>query len=264
MAAHPISLAAGNVQEFPPQEMPVAAAAAGFDCTGIWVEPDAWAPGTSREVRLRCDDAGISVLDVEVLWIHPGKPADPLKRIIDIGGEVGASYGLVVSSDPDDEATKRVFAELCDHALGVGLTLVLEFLPITAVRTLEQAVDIVTAVNRTNAGLLIDTLHLARTGGTVDQVRALDPALFPYVQIADAPRQAPGDGYDALLQEAVDGRLLPGEGELPIGELLAALPAGLPLSPEIRSRMLRERYPDIADRARAIARSTRSFLASLG
>lgn len=263
MAAHPISLAAGNVQEFPPEAMPVAAAAGGFDCTGIWVEPDSWTPRTSREVRLRCDDAGVPVLDVEVIWIHPGKPTDPLKRVIDIGGEVGASYGLVVSSDPDDDATKRVFAELCDHALGAGLTLVLEFLPITAVQTLTQAAEIVTAVNRPNGKLLIDTLHLARTGGTVDQVRALDPSLFPYVQIADAPRQPPGQGYDALLQEAVDGRLLPGEGALPIGELLAALPARLPLSPEIRSRALRERYPDIADRARAIADATRDFLAGL-
>jgi len=263
VTAHSISLAAGNVQEFSPEEMPVAAAAAGFDCTGIWVEPDTWTPRTSREVRQRCADAGVSVLDVEVMWIHPGKPLDPLKRIIDIGGEVGARYGLVVSSDPDDAATEGAFGTLCDHALDVGLTLVLEFLPITAVRSLAQAVRIVTSANRPNGRLLIDTLHLARTGGTVDEVRALDPDLFPYLQIADAPLRAPGEGYDALLQEAVDGRLLPGEGELPIGELLAALPAGLPLSPEIRSRALRERYPDITDRARAIARPTREFLGGL-
>ena len=262
MTGYPISLAAGNVQEFLPQEMPTAAAAAGFDCTGIWVEPGDWTADTTREVRLRCDDAGIVVLDVEVIWIHPGKPTDDLKRIIDIGGEIGAGYGLVVSSDEDDAGTQRVFAELCDHALGAGLTLVLEFLPITAVRSLRQAVDIVTQVNRPNGRLLIDTLHLARTGGTVDQVKVLDPALFPYLQIADAPEIAPGSDYDALLREAVDGRLLPGDGQLPIRELLDVLPAGLALSPEIRSRALRDRYPDITERARAIAEATRRFLDS--
>lgn len=263
MSDYPISLAAGNVQEFPPADMVSAAAAVGFDRTGIWVEPADWSPDTSREVCLRRDDAGIDVLDVEVIWIHAGQPTDDLKRIIDIGGEIGAGYGLVVSSDEDDEGTKRVFAELCDHAQGVGLTLVLEFLPITAVRSLGQAVDIVTNVGRPNGRVLIDTLHLARTGGTVEAVKALDPSLFPYLQIADAPLVAPGTDYDSLLYEAVDGRLLPGEGELPIRELLQALPAGLALSPEIRSKALRDRYPDIVDRARAIADATRRFLAAL-
>ncbi len=263
MRGYPISLAAGNVQEFPPADMVTAAAAAGFDCTGIWVEPAEWTADTGREVRLRLDDAGIGVLDVEVIWIHAGKPLDDLKRIIDVGGEIGAGYGLVVSSDEDDDGTKRAFAELCDHAQGAGLTLVLEFLPITAVRTLQQAVDIVSDVARPNGRLLIDTLHLARTGGSVEAVRALDPALFPYLQIADAPLKAPGTDYDSLLHEAVDGRLLPGEGELPIRELLAVLPGRLALSPEIRSRLLRDQYPDIVDRARAIADATRRFIAGL-
>jgi sugar phosphate isomerase/epimerase len=263
MAGYPISLAAGNVQEFPPADMVSAAAAAGFDMTGIWVEPSEWRADTTREVCLRRDDAGMDVLDVEVIWIHPGQPTDDLKRIIDIGGEIGASYGLVVSSDADDEATRRVFADLCDHAQGAGLTLVLEFLPITAVRSLDQAVAIVTDAARPNGRVLIDTLHLARTGGTVDAVKLLDPALFPYLQIADAPLTAPGTDYDSLLYEAVDGRLLPGEGQLPIRELLEALPRGLALSPEIRSRALRDRYPDIADRARAIAEATRQFLTAL-
>lgn len=263
VSGYPISLAAGNVQEFPPADMVSAAAAAGFDRTGIWVEPADWSPDISREICLRRDDTGIDVLDVEVIWIHAGKPTDDLKRIIDIGSEIEAGYGLVVSSDEDDEGTKRVFADLCDHAQGTGLTLVLEFLPITAVRSLNQAVNIVTDVGRPNGRVLIDTLHLARTGGTVDAVKGLDPALFPYLQIADAPLTAPGTDYDSLLSEAVDGRLLPGDGELPIRELLQALPDGLALSPEIRSKVLRDRYPDITDRARAIADATRRFLATL-
>ena len=40
----------------------------------------------------------------------------------------------------------------------------------------------------------------------------------------------------ALIREARTGRLLPGEGVLPLGELVAALPAGLPLAIEAPCR----------------------------
>ena len=66
------------------------------------------------------------------------------------------------------------------------------------------------------------------------------------------------------MDEAIDARLLPGEGELPLQRLLAALPAGLALAPEQRSHALRERYPDAAARAGVILRATRSFLQTLG
>lgn len=258
---HPLSLAAGNVQEFPPDAMVVAAAEAGFDHTGIWVDPRLWTPATTRAVRARLDETGLSVLDVEVVWIQPGGIDDDLRRILDIGAEIGARHALVVSSDPDATATRRGFAALCRHAEGTGLSLVLEFLPITAVRTLTDALEIVTDVGHPLGRLLIDTLHLARTGGTVDDVAGLDPALFPYLQIADAPLAGPGTDHASLLSEAVDGRLLPGDGALPIAELLRHFPDRLPLSPEIRSRALRERYPEIRARAAAIARATRRFLA---
>jgi hypothetical protein len=43
--------------------------------------------------------------------------------------------------------------------------------------------------------------------------------------------------------------------------LLRALPRGIPLSIELRSRALREGWPDPAERAQETARATRRFLA---
>ena len=48
------------------------------------------------------------------------------------------------------------------------------------------------AVDRPNASVLIDNLHLARTGGTVADVAAVAPERLPYVQLCDAPANAPG------------------------------------------------------------------------
>ena len=70
--------------------------------------------------------------------------------------------------------------------------------------------------------------------------------------------------YDELYDEALNGRLLPGDGELPLVELVAALPPGLPLSLEMRARWLREDYPDPVERARAVMRGMQTWLAEHG
>ena len=69
--------------------------------------------------------------------------------------------------------------------------------------------------------------------------------------------------YKNILSEAVDGRLLPGEGALPLSEIMTVLPKGLPVSPEIRSLALRETYPEIERRAGAIYTASRAFLDAL-
>jgi hypothetical protein len=59
-----------------------------------------------------------------------------------------------------------------------------------------------------------------------------------------------------LIREALHGRLLPGEGELPLDRLLAAVPE-VPISFEVRSAWLRDTFPDPVERARAVLASVR-------
>ena len=89
-------------------------------------------------------------------------------------------------------------------------------------------------VDHPNGAVLVDTLHLARSGGSPDDLRAVPSRLLPYLQVADAPAAPPGPERDTLREEALHGRLLPGEGELPLEATLAAVPdvplsAGAPL-----------------------------------
>jgi sugar phosphate isomerase/epimerase len=125
-----------------------------------------------------------------------------------------------------------------------------------SIRDLPQATAVLDGVDRPNASVLIDNLHLARTGGTVADVAAIDPARLPYVQLCDAPASAP----DHLIVEALDGRLMLGAGELPVNELVDVLPAHTALSLEIRSAALRSAYPDPTDRARHVLETTHAFL----
>ncbi len=69
-----------------------------------------------------------------------------------------------------------------------------------------------------------------------------------------APHDTP-----ALIREARTGRLLPGEGALPLADLVAALPADLPLAVEAPCRATAE-LPAV-ERARRAHRALSALLA---
>jgi sugar phosphate isomerase/epimerase len=259
-----LSLATGSLPEFSPVEVVEAAAHAGWEACGIWFDAATWSAKTTRDTREAFARSGLIPLDIEVVWIHPGAANPDHERLLEAGAEIGARNALVVSSDPDLEATKRRFEGICRIAERCGLDACFEFLPITEVKSLAAALEVIRAVDHPRAKLLVDALHLARSGGSPEHLQGLPASLFSYAQICDAPAQLAKMDYDGLLHEAIDGRLLPGEGELPLQRLIAALPPGLALAPEQRSRALRERYPDAAERAGAILRATRSLLQAVG
>jgi sugar phosphate isomerase/epimerase len=94
---------------------------------------------------------------------------------------------------------------------------------------------------RPNTSIIIDALHFSRSGGLPEDVRTVDPSLFRYAQICDAGPDMPGPtDTPALIREARGGRLLPGEGVLPLKDLVAALPPGLPLAIEAPCRATME------------------------
>ena len=257
-----ISLAAGVLPEFKPEEMAAAGAAAGWPAVGIWVDPATWTGAVARDVRQRVADAGIAVLDVEVVWIKPGPDDDDHFRIIDAGAAIGARNVLAVSSDPDAGATAAKLARLSAHAAKCGLRVSLEFGAFTCVRDLDAALDILARAGCEETGLLVDPLHFARTGGLPSRLREVAASRFAYAQYCDAPANGPSpDDVPAIIHEALDLRLMPGDGALPLEALLEALPEATPLSVELRSKALREAYPDAAARAAALLASTRAALA---
>ena len=227
---------------------------AGWPACGIWYDAATWTDAVAGEVRLRLDDTGLIALDMEPIFVTPD--GDHGDAVIEAAATVGARNLLVVSRGVDDDQFVDRFGELCDLAAAHGIGCSLEFMAFMSIRDLSQATAALDAVDRPNASVLIDNLHLARTGGTVADVAAVDPARLPYVQLCDAPASAP----DQLVVEALDGRLLLGAGELPVGELVDVLPAHTALSFEMRSAQLRSTYPDPTERARHVLSTTRAFL----
>lgn len=256
-----LSLAAGTVQEFSPERAVYAAHAAGFDAVGIWCDAPVWTAATTQQVRNALADTGLIALDMEVAWLHPGEPPDQHDRMVDYALEIGARNLLCVSSEPRQLLSMGRFEHLCRRAEQGSLRVVLEFLSLTEIRSLQQALAVVEGVGHPAGAVLVDNLHLARSGGTPADLRAVAPSLMSYVQLCDASREPPGDTLEDRLEDALELRQLPGEGELPLRELLAEIDAQLPLSLEIRSRALRERFPeDIDGRAAMVYAATRRLL----
>ena len=63
-----------------------------------------------------------------------------------------------------------------------------------------------------------------------------------------------------MIIDAIDLRRQCGEGALPLKAMLDALPKDIPLSVELRSKALRDNFPDASERARAVAAATRDWL----
>jgi len=258
----PIALASGVLPEFGPVATIEAAAEGGFDAVGLWIEPDSWTSTLTQRCRAALAATGLDLLDVEVVWIKPESDLDLHRRSIDIGAELGARNILCVSSDPDMGATAAKLAALCTHAEASGIRVALEFGIFTEVKSLAAALALLDAVAHPLRALLIDPIHVDRSGTRIGELAAIPAELLPYAQFCDAPatRPDPAD-FDAVITDAIDLRRQCGEGDLPIGAMLAALPPGIPLSIELRSRTLRGGWPDPFDRARVTAEITRAWLA---
>jgi sugar phosphate isomerase/epimerase len=256
-----ISLASGVLPEFGPIETIRAAEAGGFDAVGLWVEPENWDAATTRECRAALTYSGLELLDVEVIWIKPDSDLAMHKRSIDIGAELGARNVLCVSSDPDPEATIYALAALCEHAAPLGMRVALEFGLFTEVKSLAAALTILDAVEHPARALLIDPIHVDRSGTTPEDLKAVPASLLPYAQFCDAPGERPDpNDFDAIIIDAIDLRRQCGEGDLPLKDMLDAMPPAIPLSIELRSRALREGWPDPNERARVTADITRTWL----
>jgi sugar phosphate isomerase/epimerase len=255
-------MASGVVPECGPIEAIEAAYRGGFDAVGLWVEPDEWTTGTTREVLSLLKNLAFPVLDVEVVWIKPGAFDSDHLKIIDIGAAVGARNVLVVSSDPDMHETTEKFFRLCEHGSECGLRVCLEFGMFTEVKRLEQAIKILNDVKHPAAAILPDSIHLSRSGAHPSDLLQLDQHYIPYAQICDAPTTWKADADVAeYIREAVDDRMQLGEGGLPLRDFVSVLPKNTPLSVELRSKTLREMYPNAVERARQVATATRKFLA---
>jgi sugar phosphate isomerase/epimerase len=237
-----------------------AAREAGFEACGLRPAAAELSDRAADELARRLTDSGLRLLDVEVIRLGSDQPEVEPARLLDFAARLGARFVLVVSHHADPGRTAGALAELAAAGSARGVRVALEFMRFTAVPTLASALEVTVRTGRDDVGVLVDALHLERSGGTPADLGLIPPGRLAYVQLCDALAAAPPDAA-GLADEARHRRLMPGAGTLPLRELLAQLSPDVPLSVEVQSDELARTIAP-AMRARLAYDSARRLLAA--
>jgi sugar phosphate isomerase/epimerase len=261
----PLSLDHLTVIDASPLQLIEAAAAGGFQHVGLRiVQPLAAQPvvdvtgdaALRRNLKAAGAATGVSIRLIESIWLGPETNPTALEPALAAGAELGARFVLVAGNDPERARLLDNLGRLASLAQNHGLEIAFEFMPFTQVRSYDDAAAIKREIGRDNLRLLIDALHLSRSGRDLRKLEPFDFATVSYVHLCDARDPIPSP--DKLRDEARLDRYDLGEGNLPLDDFLAAMPAEACLGVEVPC----SRYAGLppVERGRIAGRAARDWL----
>ncbi|GLR88745.1 sugar phosphate isomerase/epimerase family protein [Bradyrhizobium iriomotense] len=262
----PLGLAHLTALQLAPPTLVAEAARAGFAAVGLrYIPATSDGPAYPTEVGTEAHRTlkrvlageGVRVSDIELVQLKPAIDISSLASCLEAGADLGAAAVIASGDDPDGPRLTAHFAELCQLAASFGLRVDLEFMRWRAIGSLPQAAAVVREAGQTNGAILVDALHLTRSGGRAADLISLPDQWLRAAQLCDATAVPPAT-ETAIIAEAREGRLPPGDGALPLGALLEALPADTSLSVEMPMPAL-----DARERIATAFNATRHLLAGL-
>jgi sugar phosphate isomerase/epimerase len=209
-----------------------------------------------RDMRAAMHDCNVSISLCEGFGVRPGADVGDYLHDLELINELGATRINVASIDRDASRTLDQFAKLAEMAEAFGIETTIEVGP-GPVPNLAAAMNAVRHVGKPNFKLLIDTMHLVRSGSGAADIAALDPDVIGYVQVCDVPLISRHKSY---LDEALHERMVPGTSELPLLDILAALPSHVVLGLEVPQRSLAEAGVRTNERVARCVEATRELL----
>lgn len=207
-----------------------------------------------RDTRAALADNGVRVSLGEGFLVRDGMDMDEFAPMLDLFADLGAPMVNAVSMAASPES----FGAFAAMAGERGLLATVEFLPLMPPASFAAALDYARSSGAPNARVLVDSMHFFRSGGTVAELAAADPSLIGHVQICDVPMPAKIADYGL---EARDERLAPGEGDLPLADFIAALPADIMLGLEVPEMGKAQAGIGPAERLGPVVAAARALLA---
>jgi sugar phosphate isomerase/epimerase len=233
---------------------------------GLPLVPLGYQPFSLKDATLRRDmlaamnHRGVTISLGDGFLVLPGAEMDTFAGDLDALAELGVPRVNVVSLDPDLGRTFDQFAILTELAAQHGIQTVVEPVPGLTVGDLPTALAAREHVARPDFRLLIDTMHLVRSGSGAADVAAIDPDHIGYAQLNDTTLRPRGDNY---MEEAMFERMVPGEGELPLHDILSALPPDIVIEIEVPRRSLALAGVSPIDRLRPCVQAARHLLSDI-
>ena len=210
------------------------AARVGFKGIGIWHADleHVLETRTLAEVRKVIEDHGLEQLELEFLNDWFLDPSDERRRdadktralLFEAAAELPAHHikvGNIVGTECELPRIVEAFGELCvDAARYTDARIVYEFMPYDVqVNDIDSALAVVEGADAPNGGLAFDTWHLGKLRLEPDDLRRIPSRWIGWVELSDGPYEYAEDRLD----EVINRRRLPGEGEFPISEYVAVL-----------------------------------------
>ncbi len=209
------------------------AAKAGFTAMGFWHTDlvEIRKKYSFSEMKRILDDNGITQIEVEWLldWYCTDRrraASDETRELLlDAAEGLGARHikiGDLHNDCADVAQMAEEFGLLCRQAAERGTNVLFEMLPAAFSRapSLDQALTVCRGAGAKNGGIMLDVLHVQRTGTQAgDIVRKIGRDVPLGVEINDGTLAMPVN----LLDSVVNKRLLPGDGEFDIAAFLQAV-----------------------------------------
>ena len=196
----------------------------GFSGLGIWHADLAHMLETRSlgELKQVFDDNGLRHVELEFLmdwFLDPGderrRASDATRRLLFDAAAALDAHHVKVGNIPGVPAelpqlTER-FRELCaDAAEHTDAKIVYELMPFDVnVKSLDAVLQVVVGAGASNGGIAIDTWHMSKLGIEPGDLRRIPVEYLSWVELSDGRR----DDMEDLIEETVNHRELPGEGE---------------------------------------------------
>lgn len=183
-----------------------------------------------HELKNAMRDTGIRIALGEGFGVRSDSDIKDRAEDLDLMAEIGAERINAVSMEPDIGRAHDQLALLASMVSERGMIFTIEFAPPNAINTLQGALAAIDYIGDGKCRLLLDAMHFFRSGATVAEMSEIEPDLIGYVQLCDAPLASTCGSY---MQEAMFTRMIPGDGELPLRDFVAALPGDVEIGLEV-------------------------------
>lgn len=181
----------------------------------------------------------MSLYDIELARVADDIDESKYEAAFEKGAELGAQCVLssIWKIDEANPLTIEKFGHVCDMAAKYKLKVSLEFVTFAGVTGLEGAVKVLKAVDRPNAGMLVDTLHAHRSRVSPADLAKVDPKYFHFIHLCDGPERIPPLGDPEMIGVAREARLYLGDGKIDIAGMVKAMPSDLVGSIELPNKV---------------------------
>jgi sugar phosphate isomerase/epimerase len=213
-----------------------------------------------REVKTRLRAHGITVVAAEAFGLHPNFALEDFEGVIEASADLGAAEVLTVILDPDLSRAAANLRQLSDRCCDFGVTVSVEFVPLTPVPSLGGAARFLDDLDCPDIGIVVDPLHLDRSGSMPAEMATVAAQRFHYAHFCDAVAEHP-QSPEGIRAERIDRRY-PGDGGLPLHRFLDELPPAARLV--VEAPFAQEASLPAVDRAVHAITATRRYLQERG